>query len=413
MAILMQDKLMKKLGISMNKTKDLVWKIFRRWIYRLLALPSLAILFIVLILNTVVLTNQPQPFTEVRYQVIPPNHRLYHNEKPFFPFGFYYVDYDSPPKRLLEGQMQALENIANAGFNVMHASINYNLSDHQTLLNQANRLNLTIISDHQADFDRMESIRFFKNSPALLAWSIGDDINRNYKPEKLFKLHTQVKADDPKHATYVSMFDANPQVIKQYMQVADWVGMQSYPVANRSLDSTFYEIASAVETSIATQGSPIIANLQTFQSEKEREPTPAEVRNMTYQALLAGARGILYYTYRDESWYLPSHPQLWAQMQSIGQEIKQLQPWLLDGRLQRIEEQAYPQVMTGIWQAGGKTILIVLNTTQKPQNVSIKLPSSSQEVSSFLRSYPTTLSVFNGALAGSIPPLAVQIYKLF
>ncbi|QLE40895.1 hypothetical protein FD723_10775 [Nostoc sp. C052] len=363
-------------------------------------------------MSTILFANQPQRLQQIQYPVIPADHRLSRNGSPFFPIGFYYVDYDRPPQQFLEGQIQALKDIANAGFNVLHTSINYNLSAHTTLLKQAERLGVTIISDHQADFARTQSLQTFKNSPALLAWSIGDDINRNYQPQEILRVHTQVKAQDPRHATYVSMFDGNRQVIKRYMHVADWVGMQSYPVANRSLDSTFYEINSAVETALSSHGSLIIANLQTFKWPTEREPSAAEIRNMTYQALLAGVRGILYYTYRDRSWYLPNHSQLWAEMKSIAQELKYLQPWLLDATLQRIELQAYPQVMTGIWQARGRKTLVVLNTTQKRQSLSIKLPSSSLHVTSLLNERPISFSTKYGVLAVSIPPLEVQIYRL-
>jgi hypothetical protein len=391
------DKFMKKIWLNKNITKYLLWKISRIYIFLLLAL---LIIFVIM--------NNPPILYQFQYHVILHNHKITYNDQLFFPFGFYYVDYDSSPKKLLKGQMQALENIAKAGFNVLHISMNDNLSDHKFLLSRAKDLNMSII---QADFNLIESMGFIKSSPALLAWSIGDDINRNYKPEEILKLHNQVKSYDHNHSTYVSMFDSDPQVIEQYMHVADWVGMQSYPVANRSLDSTFYEIKSAVETSLQTQGSPIIANLQTFQWEKQRSPTPVEVRNMTYQALIAGARGIIYYTYRDSTWYLPEHSDLWEGIKSLVPEIKTLSPILIHGKLQQINTEL-SNILAGVWKYKNQYVVIVINTDEfQSKQVSIKLSNGITYAKPMFENRPLGMVINSGKLSGLVKAKEVQIYS--
>ncbi len=165
--------------------------------------------------------------------------------KAFFPFGFYYVSYKSTADK----QMNALRDIGAAGFNTIFASVDARLDDHEKLLDEAKRLGVYVISDHEANWDRSETIKAFMNKPALFSWSIGDDVSRNHASEELLKLHKQVKDIDPNHLTYISMFDPNPKVATRYMHCSDLVGMQSYPISNRPLHSTYYEIKAAVDIS--------------------------------------------------------------------------------------------------------------------------------------------------------------------
>jgi hypothetical protein len=60
-----------------------------------------------------------------------------------------------------------------------------------------------------------------------------------------------------------------------------------------------------------------------------RVPTPEEERNMVYQCLVHGARGLVFYTYWDGRFAMADHPKLWIMMQRLAREVKQLAPALL------------------------------------------------------------------------------------
>lgn len=334
----------------------------------------------------------------------------------FFPVGFYYVDYDSEPSHVIQGQLAALKQISDSGFNTLHASINNCVADHKTLLKAAERLGISIISDHQSDASFKDSVNQFKSFPALIGWSIGDDVNSRYQPRQILERHQQAKAIDPQRFTYISMFDPDPKVIQPYLPTANVIGMQSYPVSERSLNSTFSEIRTAVETSRKYHGAAVIANLQSFQwqdtdrqGNPQRIPTPEEVRNMTYQALIAGAQGILYYTYRDEHWFLPEHPALWAELRSLATEINQLKPLLLEFSPSQIELNA--DLLAGIWNADHHDILVLVNASDRPQSFNVPLPKK-RSTAKLLFDQPLTLPLKQGHLTGSILPLNVQIYHL-
>ncbi len=332
----------------------------------------------------------------------------YFTPLPFFPFGFYYVDYDrvdaAKTSPWLAGQKAAVQALAQAGFNTIHLAIYDDLEATEAVFDQAQALQLQIIGDYQSNLPRIEVLKRFQHHPALLGWNIGDDVNRNHTPQALNELQAQVKAEDPLHPTYISAFDPDPVVLQRYRDSADWMGMQSYPIPERSLTATFSEIHNAVtvaQTSVQNVA-PVIANLQAFQWEKTalrpqtRAPTFAELRNMTYQAILAGAQGILYYTFRDPSWSLPDHPELWQGLQSLVPELKSFEPWLLSGPpdVYRLGE----SVLVGQWHldTNQPDLLIVLNLANQPQTVSFQsLPIQ-----------PKT------PLRTTLAPLAIQIYPL-
>jgi hypothetical protein len=98
--------------------------------------------------------------------------------------------------------------------------------------------------------------------------------------------------------------------------------MQSYPIGNGDDEiSLTYDRISLARDAVSPDKKAVYANVQAFawQNKKKGEshpirvPTFDEVRNMTYQALLAGAKGIIYYTYHDEDWHLSSYPALWGE----------------------------------------------------------------------------------------------------
>ena len=51
---------------------------------------------------------------------------------------------------------------------------------------------------------------------------------------------------------------------------------------------------------------------------------------MTYQALIEGANGLVWYVYDDFQFKVLDHPELWAMMQQLTVEIRTLTPILLE-----------------------------------------------------------------------------------
>lgn len=333
------------------------------------------------------------------------------NGKPFFPFGFYHVSWKSTPQDLLKD----MQDIAKAGFNTIHASAT-EVNSYKQFLDEAARLGIYVLSEEGIGLLNM--INSFKQKPAVLGWSIADDVdNGKLAPQEVLKLHQQAKLADPYHLTYISGYSNK---IKKFGNCADVVAMQSYPIGNGNDEiSSTYDRVSLAHNAVIPHEKALYANVQAFawQNKKQegthpiRVPTLDEVRNMTYQALLAGAKGIIYYTYHDGYWHLPSYPALWSGIKTLVPEIKAISSLVLNGVLNTINIET-KNVIAGIWTQKNQGLIVIINLSYDRQEVSIVIPRNFTQVKPKFKNYPTTLVSNANRLSGFLKPLVVEVYQV-
>jgi hypothetical protein len=337
------------------------------------------------------------------------------NAKPFFPFGLYQASWESQE----DNPIDHIREIAAAGFNIVHASA-IQVDNYEKFLDEANRLGVYVIS--RPDFNILTLVNAFKHKPAVLGWNLADDVDNGKRtPEQVLKSHAQVKAADPNHVTYVTGYTNQ---IGDFANCSDILAIQTYPVreGKQNLDTTYSKVSIAREAA-AKYNKAVYVNVQAFdwataEPDKYKNPHPPtadEVRNMTYQAILAGAKGIIYYSYHYRGyggWHLPDNPELWEGMKSLVPEIKQLSPMLLDGSLTKINTRTR-DIFAGIWELKGQALAAVINTSyDRPQEVTIALPAGLQSAQPMFPNRPAGMFVKDGKLFGLIKPLEVHIYKL-
>ncbi|MEZ2249167.1 hypothetical protein [Microcoleus sp.] len=336
------------------------------------------------------------------------------DNKPFFPFGFYHVSWESTAQE----RKLALRDMAAAGFNTIHASAT-NLDDYGEFLDEAERLGVYVLTE-QNSIGLLNLINAFKQKPAVLGWSIADDVdNGKWSVDNLLKSHQQAKTADPNHITYISGYSNK---LKQFANCSDVIARQSYPIKWRKpeeLPATYSDISNA-RAAAAKFNRSTYANLQTYNWDSQHSkkydgsqaPSFQELRNMTYQALLAGTKGILYYTYHDSSWHLPENQKLWEGVKSLVPELKSISPLLLDGDFKIIDTKM-SNIVAGIWTNKNQGVAVVVNSDYgKPRSVALELPIAVREVRSMFQNRPAGMAVKEGKLFGSIAPLDVHVYRL-
>lgn len=333
--------------------------------------------------------------------------------KPFFPFGFYHVSWGSTA----DDRIKHLRELAQGGFNTIHASFtrHENFDEYENFLNEAERLGMYVLNEFELapTVEPINVVHKFQNKPAILGWSIADDVDSykdGFTPNQIADLHCKFKNADADHITYISGSKDNR--ITTFINTADAIGVQAYPVGeNRPLNWVKHMIS--LVRNAAPPNRLIIGNVQAFRWDLPGAiaPTFAEVRNMTYQALLAGAKGIIYYTYFDDTWRLWEHPDLWNNLKNLVPELNAISPILLEGDLREVE--LGENVSAGIWVSKDQGLAAIVNTSyDKTAKVTIALPTGFTKAQPMFSDRPSSAIVKSGNISDSVKPLEVHIYSL-
>lgn len=328
---------------------------------------------------------------------------LVDGDKKFFPLGIY-----------LGGAWSAtndhLARIADAGFNTVLSyaygddwKSSANNANATQFLDNAQQQRLRVVYslkdmyDGHARYPRngktgeltaREYIEQLKGHPALLSWYINDEFGPDWIPQ-IHKRYDLVKELDPEHPVYQVLFQYG--LIQKYFSTTDIWGTDPYPIDGRNYRKLNLVTEMTQKTQAAGRGSKGVWQvLQIFDNGTYdaaagmRPPTLAEMRNMSYQALVNGARGIIYYSYFD-LWFTDHERERkgvseaafnkrWPDVQALIAEIKPLTEVILQNNSVSLERMAPSPVQYRAWQDGNRLHLAVVSTEDAATTLRLNLP---------------------------------------
>ncbi len=286
---------------------------------------------------------------------------LLRNGKPFFPMGFYHVSRGLPVK----SRMDMVKDIAKYGYNCAHVSFKdeeENSESYTEFLNECERLGISVISEFGRD--AMAVIRRYKGHPAVLGWNPGDEPAGNgTTPEEMFRRYSAFKQEDPDHIAYTVICIAKQY--KNYASGSDILAPDPYPIPGGHVDDVFKIYLSAY-TEARKYGTTLWGVPQCFGNFASwtRTPTGQEYRAMVYLAMMAGIKGIINYTYNDGGFYLPANSELYEACKKFPAEIKELIPFILDGK-KTILLSNTRGIYAAVWEMNGRRAYVVVNASDK------------------------------------------------
>ena len=290
---------------------------------------------------------------------------------PFFPIGLYWLRADD------------LAAVRALGFN--SADYYYRLQSEQVadLMDAAARSGMQVLvelSDHIRNLDAPDVAAIdalvdrYRSHPALLAWYLIDEpAESGVSPEVTRRLYERLRQRDPYHPVLV--VNNRPSTYAAHGRSCDLLAIDVYPVPNSPVSRVRERMD---EAWWATGGSrPVWLIAQAFGGTEHwpRPPTTAELRNMVFQGLVHGARGIFFYRYCTASERNIQPQPLWEEVQRLAGELRGLAPvlvepaaaeqaWLADGE---------PGVDLALRRYAGDYYLFAVNTTLSTRRVSISL----------------------------------------
>ena len=268
--------------------------------------------------DTIVLLH-PEPTVKFNNQGV-----CYVRGEPFFPLGMYHVAWGANREQML----QCVQDLADAGLNTVHTSCT-DLDVYQEVLDKAQTLGMHVITEGLRATS--PGLQRFDSHPAVLAWNSGDEPDiANVSPVQVGDHVDAIRDVDPNHLVYTTV--ANPELLDRYAPYVDVFSNDPYPLTSGNTNTVAVANATAKARAAVGPGRALWMVPQCFGYAKGPWviPTPAQERSMTYQALIEGANGLIWYTYDDTQFKVLDHPELWAMMKQLTREIKTLTPMLLE-----------------------------------------------------------------------------------
>ncbi len=318
--------------------------------------------------------------------------------KPFFPLGMYWLDitasdiatYTNAPFNCLMPYRRAdakkLDICAAAGIKVI-----YPVNGCYEELDKADPEQRKKISDENI----YGQVRRFKDHPAVMAWYLADEIREPYS-YLLTQRNEMIHAIDPDHPTWIVLYDSDH--VRSFVGGYDVIGMDPYPIGNRGFGREKIGVAAgwAQQAQKRMYGfRPMWHVPQAFDwgyyrpaetnNPAVRMPTLPEMRSMAWQAVAAGANGLVFYSFFDllkrEKWPKERVAGGWENVCTLAQEVKSKEAILLSEPGPAVNCRS-EDVVCRTWRlADGAVHLLACNTTDKDVKAEVQIKDKTVRLS--------------------------------
>jgi hypothetical protein len=302
--------------------------------------------------------------------------------RPFFPLGVYHLSALDMLQRespafdwTTERMMRAL---AERGFNAVHTTA---VPD-RIFLDQATKNRLMVmpdlsgfIRDHAHRWDELARVvRRLKDEPQLLCWDLVDEPDPSLFDDTL-QASRIIQAADPDHPIYIGLH--NPAWSHTFEPAFDILALGPYPPREKE-PRPISQVADWLDNARRATTKPAWLIAPSFAAQGNgRPPTPTELRQIVYQGLIGGVKGIWYYALTSSEpyampsglkhWFLPDSP-LWQTTADLNREIRGFTQYLLEGRPDRslsvvgLSNKRGSPLQSASWRRGSQTLFLAVNS---------------------------------------------------
>jgi len=342
--------------------------------------------------------------------------------KRFFPLGAYTGPHGSGGGHNANAGDADLKRMADAGLNTVlsYGYASTPIKDGPAFLQLAQKNHMYVIYSVKDMYDghghypinglsgqeaAKAQIEQVKNSPALLAWYINDEMGGEWL-KAIQSRYDQIWDIDGDHPAYI--VSNKPQINGEYIHMSDVLGMDPYPVGySRDLDFVTYWTKETTRATGSTKGTWSVVQIfnPVYAGHNDKNPTLDEMRNMSYQSLINGSKGLIYYAYhwlffaQDKNgkrvYSQEAFNKRWPDVKKTVQEISGLTDVILHDdkiNLQRVipsTAQSEMQMIDGklylslpliaqyqAWQYQNKLYVMTVNKSEdKPQTLQLQIPA--------------------------------------
>ena len=351
------------------------------------------------------------------------------NGKRFFPMGVYLRDAS-------DSNDENLTRIAAGGFNTILSYAYGTAKNPETYLKRAQSHNLKVVfsikdlypeqANHGEDAFNIATkyINSLHDEPALLAWYASDEMGARWLP-KLRKMYNIANLLDPNHPT----FQVQNKVvdIEAAFNTTDILGADPYPIGRADdLTQTSIHTRSTAQVARNAKGVwivPQIFNWSVYDKKyPDHAPTLDEMRNQAYQALIGGAKGLIWYSYFDlpyksyEEKYKTRQKDMayfetrWKDITSMASEIDAVIPLILQDKKVSLQLPENAPIEVNAWQSDDALLLLMANSYYTEKNITFALPDGWKIKDAEQGAIKSTFS--NGKATFTLPSVGSGVFRL-
>lgn len=253
-------------------------------------------------------------------------------------------------------------------------------------------------------------IETFRDHPALLSWYISDEpVGQGVPPDSLVNTYALIRELDPYHP--VSVVFMTPEMAPAYRHVMDIVMADPYPIPHGRVEEVGEVTAMLHEEFFLDK--PVWIVPQAFGGNEwwEREPTPQEVRVMTYLAIVNGSSGIQYFIRQGLNAF-PKSTIAWNECGAMALEVAELTPFLFSTERPPVLHSEYKKLEFRVLHGDGAVVVVVVNTENNPGKFSFTLEGLRYSGSAAVMFEDRMVEVREGRVEDIIDAYGTRVYTV-
>ena len=220
-----------------------------------------------------------------------------------------------------------------------------------------------------------EFISKYKEHPTVLVWQPMDEPGPGLIPD-LLKTYNFVKSIDLSHPIIVNLGWSGMMCPDKYKDGCDILMTDPYPIRKDSANLLMVADYTDRIVKAVDNEKPVWIWLQAYEwsGDSSLLPTPLQERCMSYLAIIHGAKGLFYFSYRQMM--RKEKPALWNSLKSLTAELKKMAPIILapkpKQKIELIPKDSSLQYLLKEYK--GKKYIFAANPVEKEVTVTFKLP---------------------------------------
>lgn len=294
---------------------------------------------------------------------------------------------------------------------------------------------MAIRSAHAAPGQWEKIIERFKDHPAILAWATMDEPHERHLFKQGREMYAWINEHDPYHP--IQMAQCYSDMYRATAAMCDILSPDHYPFnvdpwwKNMPWWKDRYQSPTRITTRLygmvrAVLGAnrPMWPVVQLNGGDRPvKLPEPKHIRLQIYQAIIAGARGMLFYAYvcpdtrqGDRRFWVENHPEIWNAVGKLNQELIDLEPVLLapGGEVLKCKGQgnSAADIRAMVRPIGQEACLFVVNIDAHQQAGTLTLPAGYTSASRWFDKQAPARPLQGKLMKVELEPWGSQVWRL-